>query len=109
MLADADGRSLWARRFKDVLSEIISDLGGNDGLSEGQRQIARRCATISLACESLECRAAKGEQIDLDQYGQLTDRLGRAFQRLGLERKPRDVTNLRSYLDSDIEEDCGDE
>lgn len=108
LLANADGRTLWARRFRDVLAEIISDLGGDELLSEGQRQLARRCATISLACENLECHAAKGEEIDLDQYGQLTDRLGRAFQRLGLKRKARDVTNLKSYLnnaDADEDED----
>jgi hypothetical protein len=32
----------------------------------------------------MEGRAVAGEAIDLDACGQLTDRLGRAFQRLGL-------------------------
>ena len=32
----------------------------------------------------MEVRATVGENIDLDQYGTLTDRLGRAFQRLEL-------------------------
>ena len=42
----------WARLFRDILAEIISDLGGHDGgLSEAQRQLARRCATIAIACE----------------------------------------------------------
>jgi hypothetical protein len=82
----------WQRRFRDVLAEIISDMGGaGAGLSEGQRQIARRCATIAIACERMEGEAAAGNAIDLDAYGTLTDRLGRAFQRLGLERRQRDV------------------
>lgn len=80
----APGDTAWSRRFKDVLGEIISDLGGRETLSEGQRQIARRCATISIACERMEGEAAAGEDINLDTYGTLTDRLGRAFQRLGL-------------------------
>jgi hypothetical protein len=89
----APGDTAWARRFADVLGEIISDLGGHDGgLSEGQRQLARRAATISIACEQLEGDAAAGMAIDLELYGRLTDRLGRAFQRLGLERRARDVT-----------------
>jgi hypothetical protein len=71
------GDTAWARRFRDVLAEIISDLG-RDGLSEGQRQLARRCATISIACEKMEGEAAAGNEIDLDAYGTLTDRLGRA-------------------------------
>jgi hypothetical protein len=51
---EANGRGPWARRWSDVLAEIISDIGGHDGLSEGQRQLARRCATISITCERLE-------------------------------------------------------
>ena len=95
------GDTAWARRFKDVLAEITSDLGGADMLSEGQRQLARRIATISLACERMEGEAARGEPINLELYGRLTDRLGRALQRLGLERKPRDVTpSLAEYLAS---------
>jgi hypothetical protein len=89
---EADGRGPWARRWRDILAEIISDLGGHEGgLSEGQKQLARRCATIAIACERMEGRAALGEEIDLEEYGRLTDRLGRAFQRLGLERRARTV------------------
>ena len=74
------------------MAEIISDLGGHDGgLSEGQKQLARRCATIALACERMEGEAAAGKEIDLDVYGTLTDRLGRAFHRLGLKRQARTV------------------
>jgi hypothetical protein len=83
----------WQRRFRDVLAEIISDLG-REGLSEGQRQLARRCATIAIACERMEGEAAAGNPIDLDAYGTLTDRLGRAFQRLGLKRRAKDVGDL---------------
>jgi hypothetical protein len=75
-----------------VLAEITNDLGGADLLSEGQKQLARRCVTISIACERMEGEAALGNEIDLDAYGTLTDRLGRALQRLGLKRRPRDVT-----------------
>ena len=91
LFVEADNRGPWARRFRDVLAEITSDLGGPDLLSEGQRQLARRCATISIACEKLEGEAAAGAVIDLELYGRLTDRLGRAFQRLGLKREPREI------------------
>jgi hypothetical protein len=85
------GDTAWSRRFRDVLAEIVSDLGGADRLSEGQRQLARRCATISIQCERMEGIAAKGDDIDLEQYGTLTDRLGRCFARLGLRRQARDL------------------
>jgi hypothetical protein len=94
------GDTAWARRFADILAEIISDIGGHGGgLSEGQRQLARRCATIAAQCERMEGEAAARAQIDLEVYGTLADRLGRAFQRLGLKRQPRDVTlTLEQYL-----------
>ena len=88
------GDTAWARRFRDVLDQIIADLGGPEGLSEGQRQLARRAATISIMCEKLEGEAAGNKQISLTDYGMLTDRLGRAFHRLGLRRQPRDVNEL---------------
>jgi hypothetical protein len=104
------GDTAWARRFADVLTEIISDLGGPDRLSEGQRQLARRAATISIMCERMEGEAAAGEKIDLDAFGALTDRLGRAFHRLGLKRQSRDVTpNVHDYLRRIAEEDKANE
>jgi hypothetical protein len=61
-----------ARRFRDILSEVISDLGGDAaGLSEGQRQLARRGGALSLACERLEaqlCGAPSAVEEKLRQY-----------------------------------------
>lgn len=89
----------WSRRFKDVFAEIVNDMGGPDLLSEGQRQLIRRCTTLSIECEKLEGLAVLGGSIDLDLYGQMTDRLGRTLQRLGLRRVARNVNHdLKSYL-----------
>jgi hypothetical protein len=109
LFVERPGDTKWARRFADVLTEIVSDLGGADQLSEGQRQLARRCATIAIECEKLEGAAASGSAIDLETYGQLTDRLGRAFHRLGLKRQPRDVTapSLREYLAQKVDDQVG--
>ena len=88
-----DGRSKEARRFRDVLAEIAGDLGGLDHMSEGQKQLARRCALLAVECEKLEAKSVSGEPIDLESYGKLCDRIGRAFQRLGLKRVARVVGN----------------
>ena len=98
ILDGIDGRSATARRFRDVLAEIVADLGGSDRLSEGQRQIARRCAMLAVECEKIEALGVAGEPIDLDTYGQLTDRIGRAFQRLGLKRVAKPVMSLQEHL-----------
>ena len=44
-----------------------------------------------------------GEEINLDTYGQMTDRLGRAFHRLGLRRVAKTVVGLQSYLEQKSE------
>jgi hypothetical protein len=98
---EGDERSAWSRRWRDVLGEVLSDLG-DDGLSEGERQLARRCATIAIACEKMEGEAAQGREIDLETFGQLTDRLGRCLARLGIKKRChalRDVTpTVSEYL-----------
>ena len=99
LFLDGEVRSRASRRFRDLLAGIASDLGGVNELSVGQTQLARRCALLSVQCEIMEAAAVDGKDFDLDQYGQLTDRLGRAFQRLGLRRQPRDITPaLEAYL-----------
>lgn len=90
LFVDFDGHGPWARRFRDILAQIIADVaaevGGIEQLTEGQRQLARRCATISISCEMMEGKAAAGGEFNVPEYGMLTDRLGRTFQRLGLKR-----------------------
>jgi hypothetical protein len=103
--AVTNGRSLYllgdpktrvSRRFRDLLAAISNDLGGAEHLSTGQMQLARRCALISVTCEEMEF---KGEDFNVEMYGTLTDRLGRALSRLGLQRQPRDTTpSLEGYL-----------
>jgi hypothetical protein len=171
--------SAYARRLRDILGEIISDLGGPDELSEAERQLARRAASLSVACEKLEesictgissaaaaafiqntgglspyailaeagrvlhgiartrgkdsisamaalpdaeldritdilvksgdlaakCISAGSEQsADLNLLGQLSDRCGRAFLRIGLRRRPHDISpSLHELLQAEAE------
>jgi len=103
-----DGRTGQARRYRDILTQIECDSGGIDNLSEGQRQLCRRAATLSFTAECMEVDAVAGNAFDIDLFGQLTDRLGRCLQRLGLERVSRDVTpTLQSYLQAKAGHDEG--
>ena len=94
-----EGRLTYLRRFRDLLESIIGDLGGASAMSTGQVQMARRCALLSVHCEIMEEKAVLGESFDINAYAALTDRLGRAFERLGFDRRPKDVTlSLQQYL-----------
>ena len=85
--------------FRDLVETIGNDLGGADHLSEGQKQLIRRAATLSIMAEAMEADAVRNLAFDGEAYGVLCDRLGRCLQRLGLERVARDVTpTLQSYL-----------
>jgi hypothetical protein len=79
----APGDTAWARRFRDVFQLLLDDITPPDGrVSEGQRQLARRAATLSITCEQMEGEAAAGADIDFELYGRLSDRLGRTLTRL---------------------------
>jgi hypothetical protein len=90
-----DQRSPVARRARDIARNIINDLGGVDGLSEAKVQLVRSAALISVKCEEMEAKSTGGAEIDIELYGKLTDRLGRALERLGLERQAREIPVLK--------------
>jgi hypothetical protein len=100
LFLDGDKGTKAERRFRDIAEAITADLGGADRLSEGQKQLIRRCALISVECEKMESRSVAGEDIDLDLFGTLSDRLGRTLHRLGLRRVPKviDPPDLQEYL-----------
>ncbi len=51
LLEEVDGRSSWARRYRDLLHQYHSDLGGEEALSEGQRAMAKSAACIQVELE----------------------------------------------------------
>jgi hypothetical protein len=111
-----DGRSTWARLFRDTYSALAVHCGGLDRLSETRRLAARRVATLEAELVHLEdkfatARAAGGEPDPamLDLYGRLADRQRRLAEPLGWERTARDVTpTLAEYLTTKAAETLAD-
>ena len=87
-----DGKTAWARRYRDIFEAHISDLGGSDLLSEAQTQLCRRAASLAIEAERLEGELSEGKLVDIDVLGRLTGHLGRTYDRLGLQRVARDRT-----------------
>jgi hypothetical protein len=104
-----DGRSGWSRRLGDLLALHISDLGGEDVVSNAERSIIRRIATITTELEWIEQAfksSRKGpttEQLDLYLRG--SNNLRRLLEAIGLQRRSRDVTptfeDIRAELDAE--------
>jgi hypothetical protein len=99
VLPNVDGRSLIARRYRDVAHAIIVDQGGIDRCSESRLQLIRRFAAAAVLAEQMESRLANGEQVDIAQHATLSSTLVRLASRIGIDRMPRDVTpTLAQYL-----------
>ena len=97
VLAGVDGRSMMARRFREIVTGIESDLGGD--LTEAQMHLAARAATLACWAEEREAELARGEEFDAAQYATIANALRRLLSDLGLERRSRDVTpTLHDYL-----------
>jgi hypothetical protein len=94
LLPTVDGRCLWARRFRDLLSLHLSDLGGEDNCSEGEKALVRRAACLIVELEQLEDLFAAGDATPkrLELYQRLTNTLRRCLESLGLKRRAKDIT-----------------
>lgn len=90
-LERVDERSLVARRYREVLGSIVSDLGGNDAMSEAELILARRAASLVVVAEQYESRMADGGKLDLDSYMPVVNTLMRLLSTLGLKRRPKHV------------------
>ena len=88
----------WARRFRDLVELHEEDLGPRDGLSEAQRSLCRRVATLEIQLEQFEGQLSKGEDIDLGLYRDLTGTLARTLTAMGLKRVAKPVLTFQERL-----------
>ncbi len=93
-----DGRTIAARTLRQRLAEVHSDLGGEAALSYAQKSLCRRAIWLESVIETMEAEAAEGGEIDVGRQTQALNSLLGLWRTLGLERKPRDVPDLQTYL-----------
>jgi len=105
LLPDIDGRSAVARRYRDIVSAILVDQGGEELCSESRQQLVRRFAAAAVIAEQMEARLARGEQINISEHALLCSTLVRVAQRIGINRRAKTVTPmLADYIDTKVEE-----
>ena len=92
LLPKLDGRSSAARRFRDLVSAFITDMGGADQCSDIKLGLLRRLAAVTVQSELIEARMINGEAVDIGTLCTLASTTVRLSQRLGLERRTRDIT-----------------
>jgi hypothetical protein len=110
VLPGVDGRSLIARRYRDIAGALLSDQGGVDACSESRKQLIRRFAAAAVLAEQMEARLANGEQISIAEHSLLSSTLVRIAHRIGVDRIARDLTpSLGSILRQElVEHDAGE-
>lgn len=102
LLQDVDGRSTWARRMRDLMQLHLADLAGEESVSEAEKSIVRRAATLTVELERMESIfAVAGEALpeQLDLYQRTANSLRRLLEAVGLERRAKTIVpSLSEYL-----------
>lgn len=91
-----------ARFFDKMVRDIETDLGGRRQLSRIQGELIRAFAGAATTLQYLNVQVALGETsaIDLGGYATVASTMLRIGSKLGLQRRPKDVTTLADYLAS---------
>ncbi len=89
-----DETSAWSRRFSDILSLRLDDLGDASTLSENQVSLSRRASALECQLEALEAAMSEGADVDLSKYAQAAGTLARLVEKLGLRRVAKPALTL---------------
>jgi hypothetical protein len=87
-----DGRTVWARRFKDLVEGMVTDAGVFEALSELKLGLIRRCAALCAECERMESELALGKRVDIDLLARTASHYRRIAETVGLDRAKKDIT-----------------
>jgi hypothetical protein len=98
LLPNIDGRSVIARRYRDIANAILIAQGGVDQCSESRQQLIRRFAAAAVLAEQLESRLANGEEIDIAVHSTLASTLVRLATRIGIDRTRREVNSIGDLM-----------
>lgn len=97
-LEQLDGRRNIAKNLRARFDEIASDLGGVDSLSYMQRSLVERALWLEYWLSSQERELAVGAAFDVSRWVQAANSLQGIYNRLGIERRAKDVPDLQTYL-----------
>src|ERR1035437_4788374 len=98
-IEDIDERSTPARRYREILNQIVADRGGD--LSEAQTIIARRAVEMTIWAEGKAAQLVSGIDIDITEFSKVSNAIRRLLESLGLDRRAIDVDqHLGRYLAS---------
>lgn len=93
---DADNRCAVVKGIRRRYQSLRDDAGGDASI---QRDLlVQRACFLSVVLETQEVKVAEGGDIDLGSYTQMVNSLQGLLKTLGLERRAKEVTDLKGYL-----------
>jgi hypothetical protein len=97
-----DGRTLAARQFETIVTQIRADTSANGTeLTLVQLAMVEAFAGLSVQLDALNTDVLLGKPVDQGAYCQLITTLVRVGSRLGVKRKPKEIgQTLAAYLDN---------
>ena len=98
LLANVDGRTADARRYRDLCMSLADDIGGTSSLTEAQRALVRQAAAMIVQSETLQSAIVRGEIVDSEQLTRLANAATRILSRLGLKKPAEPTPSLADYL-----------
>jgi hypothetical protein len=97
-LARMNQRQVLGRTLKERVGRIVADRGGVEGLSYVQASRIQRFVFLEALIEFGEQRLARGEAIDIGTHVQAINTHVLLGERIGSERKPRNVRTLADVM-----------
>jgi hypothetical protein len=109
MIANVDGRTAEARRYRDLVISFADDLGGVDKLTEADKALCRQAAASVVAGERLQTEILSGRDVDLEQLSRMMNITTRLLGRLRTRHKPAKSTSplAAHFANPPVREACG--
>jgi hypothetical protein len=96
--ANIDHRSDAYRNYERVIKGITTDLGGPDRLSVIEKTLVDAYGALSVRMYDYAARQILGQHIELSNLASAVGTMVRVAKRLGVDRRPKEVVPLSSYL-----------
>lgn len=90
-----------ARRFRDLVKEYTSELGGEDIMTAPMKAMVRQAAAVTVETERMQAAIVRGEDVDAEQLVRLSNTLARMMNTLRAKAKLAKAsqrTDLSEYL-----------
>jgi hypothetical protein len=102
LLGDIDGRTAWARRYRDLVGIHVADMAGPELITQRELDLVRHGVALDIELERMAAawaEAGGSTPEALDVFQRSLNAIRRTWSTLGLARRSKDVTpDLQTYL-----------